>query len=68
VAPRIDAWQALWRDGPLAAATATGEQLVALARGDASHLSRAAVRSLPVPSPERRLGCCGTLGTYVDSG
>jgi mannose-6-phosphate isomerase-like protein (cupin superfamily) len=68
VAPKVHAWEELWRNGPLAAANATGEQLAALAAGDGAHLSRATVRSLPVPPAERRLGCCGTLGTYVDAG
>jgi mannose-6-phosphate isomerase-like protein (cupin superfamily) len=68
VRPRLPDWETIWRDGPLAAAEATGTQLAALATGDASHLAAAAVRSLPPPPEERRYGCCGTLGTYVVAG
>lgn len=66
VRPRLDEWREVWRSGPLAAAEATGVQLAALAQGDAAHLARATVRSIPPPPDERRFGCCGTLGTYVD--
>jgi hypothetical protein len=65
VRPRLQEWEAIWREGPLAAAEQTGEQLAALARGAAGHLAAASVHALPVPPPERRFGCCGTLGTYV---
>lgn len=65
VRPKLREWETIWRDGPLAAAEATGAQLTALAAGDATHLTAAAVRSLPPPPDERRFGCCGTLGTYV---
>lgn len=67
VHPRVPEWEGIWRDGPMAAATETGAQLAALARGDASHLAAAAVRALRPPAGERRFGCCGTLGTYVDA-
>jgi mannose-6-phosphate isomerase-like protein (cupin superfamily) len=65
VRPRLAAWERIWRDGPLAAAERTGEQLAALAAGVADHLADASVHRLPPPPVERRLGCCGTLGTYV---
>jgi mannose-6-phosphate isomerase-like protein (cupin superfamily) len=65
VRPRVAAWEAIWRDGPKAAADRTGEQLAALAGGAADHLAGASVHRLPPPPDERRLGCCGTLGTYV---
>ena len=66
VQPRLAAWEAIWRSGPLAAAEATGAQLAALAAGDVTHLADAAVHAIPPPPAERRMGCCGTLGTYVD--
>lgn len=68
VRPKVGAWQAVWRDGPLAAAQATGEHLAALAAGDVSHLMRGAAHSMPAPGPERRLGMCGLLGTYLPEG
>jgi len=67
VEPSLREWGAIWRAGPLDAANATGQQLAALAAGDASHLLSAAVRTMPPPASERRFGCCGTLGTYVDA-
>jgi mannose-6-phosphate isomerase-like protein (cupin superfamily) len=68
VRPRVAAWEGIWRDGPLAAAERTGEQLAALAVGRAGHLAAASVHHLPPPPDERRMGCCGTLGTYVVPG
>lgn len=65
VAPQLDRWRQVWRDGPLASAEATGAHLDALANGDASHLAAAALHALPPPPDERRMGCCGTLGTYL---
>jgi hypothetical protein len=65
VRPRLAGWERIWREGPLAAAERTGEQLAALAGGGAGHLAGASVHRLPPPPAERRLGCCGTLGTYV---
>ena len=46
--------------------TRTEAQLAALASGASDHLAAASVHAMPVPDAERRLGCCGTLGTYVD--
>ena len=65
VAERVPAWRGTWERGPLAAALATGAHLDALARADGTHLATSAVHRLPVPDAERRMGCCGTLGTYV---
>lgn len=65
VADRVHGWRRVWEDGPLAAARRTGDHLDALARGDGSHLSASSVHRLPPPADERRLGCCGTLGTFV---
>ncbi|HEX4822001.1 MAG TPA: cupin domain-containing protein [Acidimicrobiales bacterium] len=67
VEPSLAEWEGIWRAGPLDAANTTGTQLAALASGDASHLLSAAVRTMPPPPDERRFGCCGTLGTYVDT-
>jgi hypothetical protein len=55
----------VWQEGPLAAALATGAHLEALAAGDAAHLGSSSVSQLPPPADERRMGCCGTLGTFV---
>jgi mannose-6-phosphate isomerase-like protein (cupin superfamily) len=68
VEPRVKEWETIWRDGPVAAADRTGEQLAALAKGSADHLAAASVHALPAPPAERRMGCCGTLGTYVVAG
>jgi len=64
VEPRLQEWRQLWLDGPMAAATATGAQLDALALLDASHFADAAVRAQAL-GPDRRFGCCGTLGIHV---
>jgi len=63
--PVLDTWAQRWRTGAHRAATATGEQLAALRRGDPSHLFDAAVRALPGPSEHGRLGMCGLLDTYL---
>jgi mannose-6-phosphate isomerase-like protein (cupin superfamily) len=65
VAPLADDWRPVWEVGPLEAALRTGEQLEAIVEGDVSHLRSASVEHLPPPPDERRMGCCGTLGTYV---
>lgn len=65
VAPRVDAWRQVWRDGPLAAVERTGAHLDALAQGSADHLADSVVHHLPPPADERRHGCCGTLGTFL---
>lgn len=68
VQPRVARWQALWEAGPLAAVQETGEQLAALAAGDASHLAASGVHALPPPPAERRYGCCGALGVIQPAG
>jgi mannose-6-phosphate isomerase-like protein (cupin superfamily) len=68
VRPRLTDFEKLWHDGPLAAVKRTEQQLAALANGSSDHLATASVHAMPVPDAERRLGCCGTLGTYVDAG
>ncbi len=61
VAPRLDAFESRWREGPLRAAETTGAQLAALRGGDLAHLREAAVtRVHAVP----RDGMCGHLMTY----
>ena len=67
VQPSLPEWERIWRAGPLEAANTTGRQLASLASGDARHLLSAAVHTMPPPPSERRFGCCGTLGTYVDA-
>ncbi|WP_314175408.1 cupin [Streptomyces winkii] len=63
VAPKLESWQARWRDGALAAAERTGAHLAALAEGDSSHLSAARARSA---EPTRRggYGMCGRRDEY----
>ncbi len=65
VQPRLAEWEEIWRAGPVAAADATGAHLTALAGGMADHLADASVHVIAPPAAERRLGCCGALGTYV---
>lgn len=65
VAPRVPEWEKRWSTGALAAAQATGAQLEALQSGDTSHLFASGVFSSSFDVPERRLGCCGTLGVPV---
>ena len=65
VRPQLDGFTAVWRDGPAAATRATSTQLEALAAGITTHLADASVHRLAPPEGERRMGCCGTLGTYV---
>ncbi|SHM94909.1 cupin domain-containing protein [Actinacidiphila paucisporea] len=63
VAPRLDAWEAAWRQRAAAAAERTGEQIAALRRGDVRHLGDAAVARL-APPPQDTLGMCGRLAPY----
>lgn len=65
VQPSIADWTKRWRDGPLREVEHTGDLLRALAEGDPDHLADAAVHHLPPPDEERRMGCCGTLGTFL---
>jgi mannose-6-phosphate isomerase-like protein (cupin superfamily) len=62
--PQLDGWRKIWESGPLLAASRTGDQLDALARGDITHLTRAAVASLTEPTERGRFGMCGLLDTY----
>jgi len=65
VQPTIAAWTKRWREGPLREVEHTGDLLRALAEADPDHLADAEVHRIPPPSDERRMGCCGTLGTFL---
>ena len=65
VQPHVADWTQRWRRGPLREVERTGDLLRALAEGDADHLADAGVHRLPPPAAERRMGCCGTLGTFL---
>jgi len=68
VAPKAGQWRDVWQNGPLAAAQATGAQLTALEHGDVSHLLQGSMHAMPAPGSDRKLGMCGTLGTYLPEG
>jgi mannose-6-phosphate isomerase-like protein (cupin superfamily) len=62
---RLDAWEAVWRSGPLAAAERTADHLSALRKGRTDHLVEAALRCEQSPeAASRALGMCGRLDTY----
>jgi mannose-6-phosphate isomerase-like protein (cupin superfamily) len=65
VRPLAAGWRPVWEAGPLEAALRTGEQLSGLGHGDVAHLRSASVQHLPPPPEQRKMGCCGTLGTYL---
>lgn len=65
VTPHLDRFEAVWQDGPARAAAETGAQITTMRDGSADHLQTASVHRLPPPPGERRMGCCGTLGTYL---
>ncbi len=65
VRPQLARFEEVWRAGPRAAVEATGDQLAALGAGDWSHLGAASVHRIAPRADVRRMGCCGTLGTYV---
>jgi Cupin domain len=65
VQPHIADWTKRWHDGPLKEVERTGDLLRALAEADADHLAEASAHQLPPPTAERRMGCCGTLGTFL---
>jgi len=65
VQPRLEEFELVWNLGPERATASTRSQLEAMAAGDAGHLGDASVHALPPPAPLRRMGCCGTLGTYL---
>jgi hypothetical protein len=65
VADRLDEWEQIWADGPVAAAQRTGEHLKALRDGRIDHLLEAGARSEQAPAQQdRRFGMCGRLDTY----
>lgn len=63
--PHLGTFEAVWRNGPLKTTTATQGQLRAMGEGMAEHLAAASVHRIEPPGGERRMGCCGTLGTYI---
>ncbi len=65
VQPHVADWTTRWRDGPLREVEHTGDLLRALTEADPDHLADAGVHRLPPPQGERRMGCCGTLGTFL---
>ena len=65
VQPHIADWTKRWRDGPLREVERTGDLLRALAEADPDHLADAGVHRLDPPAAERKMGCCGTLGTFL---
>lgn len=65
VAPHALRWSDLVREGASRAADATLSQLADLAAGKGPHLAASSVHALAPPGPERRMGCCGTLGRYL---
>jgi mannose-6-phosphate isomerase-like protein (cupin superfamily) len=65
VAPDLARWREVWAEGPAAEVDRTATFLAGLEAGDALHLGEASVHRLDPTGDERRMGCCGTLGTYV---
>lgn len=61
---RLADWEQRWRDGALAAAERTGEQLARLRAGDIGHLAEADIRTLP-PVDSQRFGMCGRLDVHL---
>lgn len=64
VGPRLGDWRGVLERGPAAEVARTERHIAALAGGDPSHLAAASVHRI-TPAGERRMGCCGTLGTFV---
>jgi hypothetical protein len=64
VGPRLGDWPDLIERGPLAEAELARERVGALVNGDVAYLADASVHRIP-PNDGQRLGCCGTLGTFV---
>jgi mannose-6-phosphate isomerase-like protein (cupin superfamily) len=60
---RIQAWDSIWRQGPLAAAQRSGEHLEALAAGRHEHLRQGRLSVLSPPD-RRSYGMCGRLAAY----
>jgi mannose-6-phosphate isomerase-like protein (cupin superfamily) len=67
VCPQFEKWRRTWRGGPLHAVQATEAQLNALEVGDISHLFDGRLATLP-RDDARKLGMCGSLGTYLPEG
>ncbi|MGI8793934.1 MAG: cupin domain-containing protein [Acidimicrobiales bacterium] len=65
VRPHVAAWTDRWAAGPMAEALRTRGYLDALTAGNATHLAEASVHLIPPPAEQRRMGCCGTLGTFL---
>lgn len=63
--PQLDRFTKVFTDGPLQSVELTRAQLAAMAGGSAEHLADASVHRLAPPPDVRRMGCCGTLGTYI---
>ncbi len=68
VRPKLDSWQEVWEQGPLATAQQTGEQLETLRQARIDHLLDGSIYELPSPGEPRKLGVCGTLGVYQPEG
>ncbi len=66
--PKLDEWQAVWEQGPLAMARQTGDYLEGLGQGQVDHLLAGDIYGLEAPDEQRRLGVCGTLGVYQPEG
>ena len=66
--PKLDTWQAVWEQGPLATAHRTACHLAGLRHGPVDHLLAGEIYGLPAPNDQRRLGVCGTLGVYQPEG
>lgn len=64
VTGRADVWTTRWREGALAQAQATGEQLAALAAGRGEHLAGSSVHHAEAAPPPRRYGMCGRLQVW----
>ena len=62
VQPRVASWRSLWQERALSAASATGDQLAALASGAYDHLESSSVTEATPLEP--RFGMCGHLNTY----
>lgn len=58
-------WASIWAMGPLLDSRLSKHRIDAIGAGTFDHLFDASVHALPPPPDERRMGCCGTLGTYV---
>ncbi|MEV6437636.1 cupin domain-containing protein [Streptomyces anulatus] len=63
VRPRTPEWRGRWEKGAATAAAATADQLDALDRGEAGHLTDARVHA-ERPSAHGRFGMCGRLDVY----